>query len=69
MRVKVSGKTGLNFNIKNTTIVASAPIISNRKGGKGQVVTDFVSLGSEITEDHDCSNEILKNACSLEEKL
>ena len=23
-------------------------------------MTDFVFLGSEITEDHDCSNEILK---------
>ena len=35
---------------------------------KVEAVTDFVFLGSKITEDGDCRHEI-KNACSLEEKL
>ena len=33
-----------------------------------ETVTDFIFLGSKITEDGDWSHEI-KNACSLEEKL
>ena len=33
-----------------------------------ETVTDFIFLGSKITEDGDWNHEI-KNACSLEEKL
>ena len=33
-----------------------------------ETVTDFIFLGSKITEDGDCSHEI-KDTCSLEEKL
>ena len=32
-------------------------------------VADFIFLGSKITEDGDCSHEIKKDTCSLEEKL
>ena len=35
----------------------------------GETVSDFIFLGSKITTDSDCSHEILKVACSLEEKL
>ena len=34
-----------------------------------ETVTDFIFLASKITADGDCSHEILKNACSFEEKL
>ena len=34
-----------------------------------ETVRDFIFLGSKITVDGDCSHEILKDACSLEEKL
>ena len=37
-------------------------------GGKVETLTDFIFLGSKITADGDCSDEILKNASSLEEK-
>ena len=33
-----------------------------------ETLRDFISLGSKITADGDCSHE-LKDACSLEEKL
>ena len=36
---------------------------------KVEAVTDFIFLGSKITADGDCSHAILKDACSLEEKL
>ena len=34
-----------------------------------ETVTDFIYLGSKITVDIDCSHEIKKDSCSLEEKL
>ena len=34
-----------------------------------ETVRDFIWGGSKITADDDCSHEILKKACSLEEKL
>ena len=37
-------------------------------GEKLETVTDFISLGSKLTADGDCSHE-LKDAYSLEEKL
>ena len=40
-------------------IMASGPITSWQiKGEKVEVVTDFLFLGSKITEDGDCSHEI-----------
>ena len=50
--------------------MASGPITSQQiDGGKVEPVTDFIFLGSIITEDGDCSYEIKKDTCSLEEKL
>ena len=64
-----SEKVGLKINIQKTKIMASEPLTSWQIDGKAiETVTDFISLGSKITADGDCSHEI-KNACSLEEKL
>ena len=42
-----------------TKIMASSPIISWQIDGKTmETVTDFISLGSKITADGDCSHEI-----------
>ena len=53
MKVKEKGeKVGLGLNIKKTKIMASGPITSwQREGGKEEAVTDFIFLGSKITED------------------
>ena len=52
-------KAGLKLNIQKTKIMASGPITSwQRRGGKVEEVTDFILLGSKITEDGDCSHEI-----------
>ena len=49
--------------------MASSPIILWQIDGKTmETVTDFISGGSKITADGDCSQDI-KSACSLEEKL
>ena len=60
MKVKVeSEKAGLKLNIQKTKIVASGPITSWQiEGGTMEIVTDFLSLGSKITVDGDCSHEI-----------
>ena len=60
MRVKEeSEKAGLKLNIKNTKIMASSPITSWQIGGKKvEAVTDYLFLGSKITEDGDCNHEI-----------
>ena len=52
-----------------TKIVASDPITSwQTDGEKLETMTDFLFLGSKITADSACSQEI-KDGCSLEEKL
>ena len=53
MRVKEkSEKADQKLNIKKTKIMASGPITSwQREGGKEEAVTDFIFLGSKITED------------------
>ena len=54
-----SEKAGLTFNIQKMTIMTSAPIISQQIDGETmETVTDFISLGSKITADGDCSHEI-----------
>ena len=60
MRVKEeSEKPSLKLNIKKTKIMASSPITSWQiDGGKMEIVTDFIFLGSKITVDGDCSHEI-----------
>ena len=58
IRVKEeSERAGLRLNIKSK-IMASGPITSWQiEGGKVEVVTDFL-LGSKITMEGDCSQEI-----------
>ena len=52
-------KNSLKLNIKKIKIMASGTITSwQTEGGKGEVVTDFLFLGSKITADGDCRHEI-----------
>ena len=49
----------LKLNIQKTKIMASGPISSWQiDGERVEIVTDFIFLGSKITADGDCSNEI-----------
>ena len=57
MKVKEeSEKVGLKLNLQKTKIMASGPITSWQIDG--ETVADFIFLGSKITADGDCSNEI-----------
>ena len=69
MKVKEeSGKVGLKLNIQKMKIMASSPITSWQMGGETvETVADFISGGSKITADGDCSHEIKRH--SLEGKL
>ena len=60
MKVKEeSEKVGLKLNIQKTKIMASGPITSWQIDGETmETVTDFISLGSKITAEGDCSHEI-----------
>ena len=60
MKVKEeSEKVGLKLNIQKTKFMASGPITSWQIDGETmEIVKDFVSLGSRITVDGDCSHEI-----------
>ena len=60
MKVKVeSEKVGLKLNIQKTKIMASGPITSWEIDGKAvETVTDLIFLGSKMTADGDCSQEI-----------
>ena len=60
MKVKEeSEKVGLKLNIQKTKIMTSGPITSWQIDGETvETVTDFILLGSKITEDDDCSHEI-----------
>ena len=49
-----SEKVGLKFIIQKTKIMASGPITSWQIDG--ETVADFISLGSKITADGDCSH-------------
>ena len=51
-----SEKVGLKHNTQKTKIMASGPITSWEIDG--ETVTNFIYLGSKITADGDCSNEI-----------
>ena len=63
-----SEKVGLKLNIPKTKIMASGPITSWQIDGETmETVTDFIFLGSKITEDGDCSHEI-KRCLLLERK-
>ena len=69
MKVKEeSEKASLKLSIQKTKITASNPITSWQvEGQKMEMMTDFIFLGSKITEGGICSYEI--DACSLVEKL
>ena len=62
VKVKVeSEKVGLQLNIQKTKIMASGPITSWQINGETEeTVADFSFLGSKITADGDCSQEIKK---------
>ena len=71
MKVKEeSEKVGLKLNIQITKIMASSPIIAWQIDGETmETVIDFTFLGFKITADGDCTHEIKRHLCSLEEKL
>ena len=60
MKVKEeSEKVGFKLNVQKTKIMASGPITSWQVDGETmETVIDFISLGSRITADGDCSHEI-----------
>ncbi|KAF7251811.1 Craniofacial development protein 2 [Varanus komodoensis] len=54
-----SAKVGLKLSIKKTKMMASSPLTSWQIDGEEmEVVTDFIFLGSKITADGDCTQEI-----------
>ena len=60
MKVKEENeKAGLKLNIQKRKIMASGPITSWEIDG--ETVADFIFLGSRITADGDCSNEIKRH--------
>ena len=64
-----SEKVGLKLNVQKTKIMASSPITSWQIDGKTvETVTDFIILGSKITADGDCNQEI-KRCLLLERKV
>ena len=60
MKVKEeSEKVGLKLNIQKTNIMAFGPITSWEIDGETvETLSDFISGGSKITADGDCSHEI-----------
>jgi len=63
MKVKEeSERVGLKLNIQKTKIMASGPITSWQIDGETvETVANFIFLGSKITADGDCSNEIKRS--------
>ena len=63
MKVKEeSEKAGLKLNIQKTKIMASSPITLWQIDGETmETVTAFIFLGSKITADSDCGNEIKRD--------
>ena len=54
-----SEKVGLKLDIQKTKIMTSGPITSWQIDGETmETVTDFIFLGSKVTEDGDCNREI-----------
>ena len=60
MKVKEeTEKIGLKLSIQKTKIMASGPITSWKIDGETvETVSDFIFLGSKITADGECSQEI-----------
>ena len=60
--IEESEKVGLKLNIQKMKITASGPITSWQIDGETvEIVTDFIFLGSKITADGDCSQEIKRH--------
>ena len=54
-----SEKASLKLNIQKTKIMVSGPITSWQiEGGEVETVTNFLFLGSNVTEEGDCRHEI-----------
>ena len=61
-------KSKINKNKRTIRKLRSAPVTSWQIDGEtGEIVADFIFLGSKITADGDCSHEIKRH--SLEGKL
>ena len=59
---KESEKAGLKLNSQKTKIMASGPITSWQIDGETmETVPDLIFLGSKVTADGDCGNEIKKH--------
>ena len=57
-----SERADLKFNIQKTKIMASGPITSWQiDGGKVEIMSDFIFLGSKINVDGDCNHEIKRH--------
>ena len=57
-----SEKVGLKLNIQKTKITASGLITSWEIDGETvETASDFIILGSKITEDGDCNHEIQRH--------
>ena len=57
--IEESENPGLKLNFQKIKTMASSPITSWKiEGGEVETVTDFISLGSRVTMDGDCSHEI-----------
>ena len=63
MKVKEeSEKAGLKLSIQKTKIMASSPTTSWELDAETvETVSDFIFLGSKITSDGDCHNEIKRS--------
>ena len=62
MKVKETEKVGLKLNIQKTKIMSPDPIISWQIDGETmETVTDFIFLGSKITAEGNCSQEIKRH--------
>ena len=63
---KESENVGLKLNIQKTKIMASCPITSWEINGETvETVSDFIFLGSKITADGVCSDEITEELMLL----
>ena len=62
MKVKQSEKVGLKLNIQKTKTMSSGPMTSWEIDGETvEIVSDFISGGSKITADGDCSHGIKRH--------
>ena len=69
MKVKENEKAGLKLNSQKMKTMASGPVTWLQRDGEAmEIVTDFIFLGSKVTEDGDCSHEV-KRRLLLERKV